>query len=98
MQEITADDGTLIGTLEVSEDSDESTGTYRRQHENKGKSAYFEIYLDIEVDEEGVPANQEFDFIPNEGPTVEKSHEITSEGKIEWCIRIHAPGWQEGEL
>ena len=62
---------------------------------------YFEIYLDIELNEEGFPANPEFVFIPNEEPTeeptVEKSHEITSEGKIEWCIRIHAPGWKEGE-
>ena len=49
------------------------------------------------MNEEGVPVNQDFVFIPNELPTVEKSHEITSEGKIEWCIRIHAPGWKEGD-
>ena len=96
VQEITADDGTLIGTLEVSEDR---TKVLVHIVDNKiiRVRVYFEIYLDIEVNEEGVPVNQDFVFIPNELPTVEKSHEITSEGKIEWCIRIHAPGWKEGD-
>lgn len=95
VQEITADDGTLIGTLEVSEDRTKVL-VHIVENTKIRVRVYFEIYLDIEVDEEGVPVNQEFVFIPNEGPTVEKSHEITSEGKIEWCIRIHAPGWIEG--
>ena len=96
VQEITADDGTLQGTLEVSEDR---TKVLVHIVDNKiiRVRVYFEIYLDIEVNEEGVPVNQDFVFIPNELPTVEKSHEITSEGKIEWCIQIHAPGWKDGE-
>ena len=96
VQEITADDGTLIGTLEVSEDRTKVL-VHIVDNTKIRVRVYFEIYLDIELDEEGVPANQEFVFIPNEEPTVEKSHEITSEGKIEWCIRIHAPGWKEGK-
>ena len=96
VQEITADDGTLIGTLEVSEDRTKVL-VHIVDNTKIRVRVYFEIYLDIELDEEGVPANQEFVFIPNEEPTVEKSHEITSEGKIEWCIRIHAPGWKEGD-
>lgn len=96
VQEITADDGTLIGTLEVSEDRTKVL-VHIVDNTKIRVRVYFEICLDIELDEEGVPANQEFVFIPNEEPTVEKSHEITSEGKIEWCIRIHAPGWKEGD-
>ena len=95
VQNITADDGTLIGTLEVSEDSTKVL-VYIVDNTKIRVRVHFEIYLDIEVDEEGVPVNHEFDFITNEGPTVEKSHEITSDGKIEWCIRIHVPGWQGG--
>ncbi len=96
VQEITADDGTLIGTLEVSEDRTKVL-VHIVDNTKIRVRVYFEIYLDIEVNEEGVPVNQDFVFIPNELPTVEKSHEITSEGKIEWCIRIHAPGWKDGE-
>ena len=96
VQNITADDGTLIGTLEVSEDSTKVL-VYIVDNTKIRVRVHFEIYLDIEVDEEGVPVNHEFDFITNEGPTVEKSHEITSDGKIEWCIQIHAPGWKDGE-
>lgn len=99
IQEITADDGKRIGTLEVSEDRTKVL-VHIVDNTKIRVRVYFEIYLDIEVDEEGFPVNQEFYFIPNEEPeepTVEKSHEITSEGKIEWCIRIHAPGWKEGE-
>lgn len=99
VQEITADDGTLIGTLEVSEDRTKVL-VHIVDNTKIRVRVYFEIYLDIELNEEGFPANPEFVFIPNEEPTeeptVEKSHEITSEGKIEWCIRIHAPGWKEG--
>ena len=96
VQEITADDGTPIGTLEVSEDRTKVLVHIVGNTKIRVR-VYFEIYLDIEVNEEGVPVNQDFVFIPNERPTVEKSHEITSEGKIEWCIRIHAPGWKEGQ-
>ena len=96
VQEITADDGTLIGTLEVSEDRTKVL-VHIVDNTKIRVRVYFEIYLDIEVNEEGVPVNQDFVFIPNELPTVEKSHEITSEGKIEWCIQIHAPGWKDGE-
>lgn len=96
VQEITADDGTLIGTLEVSEDRTKVL-VHIVDNTKIRVRVYFEIYLDIELDEEGVPANPEFVFIPNEEPTVEKSHEITSEGKIEWCIQIHAPGCKDGE-
>ena len=99
VQEITADDGKRIGTLEVSEDRTKVL-VHIVDNTKIRVRVYFEIYLDIELNEEGFPANQEFVFIPNEEseePTVEKSHEITSEGKIEWCIRIHAPGWKEGK-
>ena len=100
IQKITADDGKLIGTLEVSEDRTKVL-VHIVDNTKIRVRVYFEIYLDIELNEEGFPANPEFVFIPNEEPTeeptVEKSHEITSEGKIEWCIRIHAPGWKEGE-
>ena len=100
IQEITADDGKRIGTLEVSEDRTKVL-VHIVDNTKIRVRVYFEIYLDIELNEEGFPANPEFVFIPNEEPTeeptVEKSHEITSEGKIEWCIRIHAPGWKEGE-
>lgn len=99
IQEITADDGKRIGTLEVSEDRTKVL-VHIVDNTKIRVRVYFEIYLDIELNEEGFPANQEFVFIPNEEseePTVEKSHEITSEGKIEWCIRIHAPGWKEGK-
>lgn len=81
VQEITADDGTLIGTLEVSEDRTKVL-VHIVDNTKIRVRVYFEIYLDIELDEEGVPANQEFVFIPNEEPTVEKSHEITSEGRL----------------
>ena len=96
VQEITADDGTLIGTLEVSEDR---TKVLVHIVDNKliRVRVYFEIYLDIQLTEEGIPANPHFKFDDETEATVEKSGEINSEGKLEWTITVHIPKWDGQE-
>ena len=98
VQEIRADDGTPIGTLEVSEDK---TKVLVHIVDNRiiRVRVYFEIYLDIQLTEEGIPANQhfKFDFDDETEPTVEKSGEINSEGKLEWTITVHIPKWDGQE-
>lgn len=96
VQEIRADDGTPIGTLEVSEDK---TKVLVHIVDNKKirVRVYFEIYLDIQLTEEGIPANQHFKFDDETEATVEKSGEINSEGKLEWTITVHIPKWDGQE-
>ena len=96
VQEITADDGTLIGTLEVSEDRTKVL-VHIVDNTKIRVRVYFEIYLDIQLTEEGIPANQHFKFDDETEATVEKSGEINSEGKLEWTITVHIPKWDGQE-
>lgn len=96
VQEITADDGTLIGTLEVSEDRTKVL-VHIVDNTKIRVRVYFEIYLDIQLTEEGIPANPHFKFDDETEATVEKSGEINSEGKLEWTITVHIPKWDGQE-
>lgn len=98
-EEVTADDGTVIGHLSVSEDGtcvilDVIENTKIRLRCN------FEVYLTFEKDEEDLPVSSEIKFVTDEeggeSGTVEKYGEINEDGKVEWTITARIPGYSGG--
>lgn len=93
-EEVTADDGTVIGHLSVSEDGtcvilDVIENTKIRLR------CSFEVYLIFEKDEEGLPVSSEIEFVTREveDGSVTKYGEINGEGKVEWTITARIPGY-----
>ncbi len=95
-EEVSADDGTVIGHLSVSEDGtcvilDVIENTKIRLRCN------FEVYLTFEKDEEDLPVSSEIKFVTDEeggeSGTVEKYGEINEDGKVEWTITARIPGY-----
>ena len=96
-EEVTADDGTVIGHLSVSEDGtcvilDVIENTKIRLR------CSFEVYLIFEKNEEGLPVSSEIEFITDEDEedekgTIEKYGEINADGKLEWTITAEIPGY-----
>ena len=92
-EEVTADDGTVIGHLSVSEDGtcvilDVIENTKIRLR------CSFEVYLIFEK-EEGLPISSEIEFITDEDEkgTIEKYGEINEDGNVEWTITARIPGY-----
>lgn len=98
-EDVTADDGTVIGHLSVSEDGtcvilDIVENTKIRLRCN------FEVYLSFEKNEEGLPVSSEIKFVTDEEGgergTVEKYGEINEDGNVEWTITARIPGYSGG--
>lgn len=98
-EEVTADDGTVIGHLSVSEDG---TCVILDVIENTKirLSCNFEVYLTFEKDEEDLPVSSEIKFVTDEeggeSGTVEKYGEINEDGNVEWTITARIPGYSGG--
>ena len=91
-EEITADDGTVIGQLSA---ADNGTTVLVSMVDNTKVRLriYFQVYLSFTLDEQGLPVNKEIFFVTEETETIDKSWGINEAGQLEWTIVARIPGY-----
>ena len=91
-EEITADDGTVIGQLSA---VDNGTTVLVSMVDNTKVRLriYFQVYLSFTLDEQGLPVNKDIFFVTEETETIEKSWGINEAGQLEWTIVARIPGY-----
>lgn len=95
-EEITADDGTVIGHLSVADDG--TTVLVSMMDNTKVRlRIYFQVYLSFTVDEQGLPINEDIFFVTEETETIDKSWGINETGQLEWTIVARIPGYNGGD-
>lgn len=95
-EDITADDGTVIGHLSVADDG--TTVLVSMVDNTKVRlRIYFQVYLSFTVDEQGVPVNKDIYFVTEETETIDKSWGISEKGQLEWTIVARIPGYNGGD-
>ena len=93
-ENVTADDGTVIGTLEV---ADGAKVVVRMDDNTKIRvRIYFEISVFFEEGDDGKPLSPIIEYIERKDDSegeIEKTHILNSEGNFEWTITARIPGY-----
>ena len=93
-ENVTADDGSVIGTLEV---ADGAKVVVRMDDNTKIRvRIYFEISVFFEEGDDGKPLSPIIEYIERKDDSegeIEKTHILNSEGNFEWTITARIPGY-----
>lgn len=93
-ENVTADDGTVIGTLEV---ADGAKVVVRMDDNTKIRvRIYFEISVFFEEGDDGKPLSPIIEYIERKDDNngeIEKTHIVNNEGNLEWTITVRIPGY-----